>query len=185
MSRPIVYAGIDPGVTGAITFLPEAEGCRPLIIPCPLTVREMASLFRGLNLDPASEFRVALESAQSHGQEGRATLGTFIRNYGEWRGILASLEILRRCQWSTVTPQAWQKPYRDRLPVNPREPKNIGPAMKKLWRRELGKVQSQRKAELCRIAVELGAPLKPLTRKTADSYLLAVHARDYMEWEAK
>lgn len=194
MIRPIVYVGIDPGidpgVTGAITFMP-GEGhvsyTRAIIIPCPGSVREMASLFKTPNLDPACEFCVVLEWAGSHGQEGRATLATFITNYGEWRGILASLEVAHRCRWECVTPQVWQKPYRDRLPVNPKKPQSgrgptgINYTETKIWRRELGKVQSQRKKELYRIAAELGAPLKPLTIKTADSYLLAVHARDYME----
>lgn len=183
MTRPIVHVGIDPGVTGAITFIPDAEGYQTIIIPCPSSVREMASLFRGLNLDPASEFLVALERVGSHGQEGRATLTTFITNYGEWRGILASLEVAHRCRWELVNPQVWQKPYRDRLPKNPIEPKGAKRAEKKAWRRDLGKVQNKRKGELYRIAAELGAPLKPLTRQTADSYLLAVHARDYIEWE--
>jgi len=179
------YVGADPGLTGGIAFLaPHTD------IPCMVpfkSIEDIKDCFTAMyqQLRGDSYFCVMLEKVGSHGQEGRASLGKFLTNYGEWRGLLGGMDI----KFQEVRPQEWQKLYRDRLPVSMSEKEFLAGPIKvaykptaKEYRRYKGRIQTERKNELMRIALELGAPQKTLSKATADAYLLAIHARDYAEW---
>ena len=182
--------GIDPGVSGAVSII------RPFGLPeihkCPDSLQGMTELLsKAVVLSVPEQIRITLEKVGSFGMEGRATLATFMINFGQWQGIIETNAIIDRVQWQLVTPQAWQKPYRERLIAGPPKPKDAIKATMsraefameiKLWKSANEKAKRARKKELMRIAEENGAPLKPLNLATADSYLIALHGRNEIEW---
>ena len=198
MKSGILHLGIDPGVKGAIGVI-YPDG-RPDIIRCPESLDLMASLIIDLIIYcEANQTRITLEKVGSFGMEGRATLTTFMVNFGQWQGILATVcATIEGVSWQLVTPQAWQKPYRERLIPGPKKPKrehyNSKTTYKvdfKKWKSDSGKAQRARKKELVVIAAEAMpnvvsvGRLKLLTQDTADAYLIALHGKDHLEWTSK
>ena len=194
--KGIQYIGIDPGVSGAISTIKVERGHDPeitssFIYPCPADLVGMADLLTTLIINSGAEFtRITLEKVGSFGMEGRATLATFMINFGQWQGIIeGSAALIAGVDWRLATPQAWQKPYRERLIAGPEKPrreqftsKPLFNIVMKVWKSANEQAKRARKKELMRIAEENGAPLKPLNMATADSYLIAIHGKDNMEW---
>lgn len=98
-----IFLGVDPGVTGAFAAV---SGSRVTWCKYPGSAQELASLLRPI----VPRIRLAaVEHVAASPQMGRGSIFTFGRNYGEWLGVLATLDI----PYVLITPAKWQKAVLD------------------------------------------------------------------------
>lgn len=105
-----LYIGIDPGKTGAITFLDD-DGKVVLCAPSPQIGTSwdrfgMVKLIKDFWLDTEYEIiHAVLEDIHATHMAGNTGSFTMGQGLGIWQGILPSLEIPH----SLITPSEWQK----------------------------------------------------------------------------
>lgn len=103
MKKPIVYAGIDPGKTGAYAIVSD-DGTTYEAFDWPGDEVSAANEIQEI----VSNFDIRhciLESVHSMPKQGISSTFAFGTNFGIWRGILAANSI----PFSLVRPQQWQK----------------------------------------------------------------------------
>ena len=102
-----VFAGIDPGDSGAIALLPDGAA------PAVFDFADPAGFFR-LKTWALRKMAVhaVLEKISAMPKQGVASTFKFGTNYGRWQGRLEALGI----PYDLVTPQAWQKQMFDAAP---------------------------------------------------------------------
>lgn len=109
-----VFAGIDPGKSGAIVFLTEEGEVFPYATPKIGKEYDRQGVIKLLRKVSSKHDLVAvMEDINSHSAKGRQ--GAFIMGAGKemWQMALTALEI----PYSRVTPQAWQKEVCQGVPV--------------------------------------------------------------------
>lgn len=97
-----MIVGIDPGKTGAATFLSDSGDIVDVVEYAKNTEREIADAF-GEHF--AGTKKAFIEKVASHPGQGVVSVFTFGSNYGFWRGLLTALKI----PYETVTPGKWQR----------------------------------------------------------------------------
>lgn len=109
----MLWIGIDPGQSGGIAFLYDIDdetGVSSYAHKCPDTVQDIRTLVKGFTapygLNPHSMF-ASLERVHALPQNAVRSAFKFGVNYGQWLGILASLEV----PYIEVTPHKWMKHY--------------------------------------------------------------------------
>lgn len=114
-----VFIGIDPGLSGAVAFLPGFDGPDGMVARVEDTpimnvgdddkVRRkyntaaMAALLRPYS--SSTDVTVILEAVHSMPKQGVASSFTFGEGLGMWKGIIAALGL----PLVMVTPQRWKK----------------------------------------------------------------------------
>ena len=95
-----VWAGVDPGATGAIAIL--TEGGLEGVFDWPGDECALARLLVGLDLDYGRPEAV-IERQQAMPKQGVASTFKIGENYGVWRGVMAALgwkfRPVRACDW--------------------------------------------------------------------------------------
>jgi len=109
----MIYAGIDPGLGGAVSFINEEGGiCAVVDTPTVVVeinkkkrrdyvIPEMARLFMGHR----NELCVTLEKVGAMPGQGVTSMFSFGRGLGLWEGILNALLI----PYTMVRPVTWKK----------------------------------------------------------------------------
>jgi hypothetical protein len=138
---PNLFIGIDPGKSGGIC---ATNGIISICSKCPGTVADMANTMTAM-LDIDTNPITVIESVHSMPGQGVKSVFTFGQNYGEWLGILASLQV----PYIQVSPSKWMSHYGSR-------PKD----------------KTARKNHLKHLAQQR-YPKLPVTLATADAILLA------------
>ena len=114
----MIFIGIDPGLDGAVAAIDDTAypGETVRITNCPKTIKDMVAILRPyrfirqmvrvcLEEVPKVIRRPATFTERKRGLKVVVVPATELRrNYGEWRGILAALEIPFEC----VPPKKWQ-----------------------------------------------------------------------------
>jgi len=101
--KTIVYAGIDPGKTGACAYMSE-DGATYDVFDWPGDEASAARKIKQL----ADNFEIrycVLEAVSAFPGNGAVSMFNFGTNFGIWRGILATVGI----PFSLIRPQKWQK----------------------------------------------------------------------------
>jgi len=107
------FMGVDPGMTGAAAFVDE-EGAYLCYLDYPGSA---SALFRELN-EMILESIVGLcviEQVHTFPGQGISSTGKFMRNFGIWEGVIASLEL----PYELITPQRWRKILDSSVPQKP------------------------------------------------------------------
>ena len=138
------YLAIDPGVIGGVALLDRnilsAYKCTP-------TVKEMYRLLKTIT----SKNTIAIiEKVHSFPNQGVASTFKFGNNFGQWQGILASMDI----PYIEVSPQKWMKMFQP-----------------------LPKDKGDRKRRLKEIAMEYHPEIK-VTLDTADAIVMAYYLKE-------
>jgi hypothetical protein len=132
----MIYVGIDPGLSGAVAAIKgeelvifdtpvlkvgkkremntkEATAILKSLLGCGHLVISQAS---GGNEDWSTpnppQIVCVLERVHAMPKQGVTSVWSFGKNYGQWLGILAALEISHEL----VTPQAWKRVMMDGMP---------------------------------------------------------------------
>ncbi len=117
--RPLLFCGVDPGLSGAIAFLADNGGPGPSLVDVfdmptlkagkktELDSRVLAAIFREHRPD-----HVTVESVHAMPGQGVSSMFSFGRGFGVILGVLAALDISCRL----VAPQTWQKAILGGLP---------------------------------------------------------------------
>ena len=92
-----MYAGIDPGKTGAIAFVSDEGDLRE--------VMDFGEAFPKLRLLLSQTRFVYLEEVHAMPKQGVSSTFTFGQNYGWWKGFLQALDV----SFKTIRPQDWGK----------------------------------------------------------------------------
>lgn len=109
----MIFAGIDPGVTGALVLLTETSGvlyAEPLpVLPYRNTrrqvnCRELHSRLSALR-EPGIESIVTIEDVHAFPKQGVSSTFSFGMSFGQSLGVIESLGLRHQL----VTPQRWQK----------------------------------------------------------------------------
>jgi len=137
---------IDPGKSGGICAFNEDH---TLIQKCPETIKDMADLMKEIKSLSDDVFTI-IELVHAFPGNGSVSSFKFGRNYGEWLGILASLEI----PYVQVSPNKWMKHFG----AMPKEKKD-------------------RKNHIKHLAQQRFPDLK-ITLATSDAVLMALYAKD-------
>jgi hypothetical protein len=100
--------GIDPGVSGAVSFYFPAEPSRVAVFDVPVAGGEisaphLADLIRGYSPDVA-----ILEAVSAMPGNGAVSMFNFGRSYGDVRGVIGALKI----PLHLVRPQVWKKHFK-------------------------------------------------------------------------
>ena len=103
MEGPNLFIGIDPGKSGGICV---TNGTTSICSKCPGTLADIVDITRAMLEIDSNPFAV-IESVHSMPGQGVVSTFTFGTNYGQWLGILASLQV----PYIQVTPQTWMKVY--------------------------------------------------------------------------
>ena len=141
MEGPNLFIGIDPGKKGGIA---ATNGNMSMCCKCPDTVADMYKLLKTV-IDIGNKPICVIEHVHSMpGNSGRSMF-TFGTNYGQWLGILASLQV----PYIQASPMKWMKHYGPR------------PKDKKSRKKHLKHLAQQRYPQL------------PITLATADAVLIA------------
>lgn len=93
----MIYIGIDPGKTGGITIIDDAN---VFVYMMPQTEKDISSLFRGWS---ARESIALIEQVHAFPGQGVTSMFTFGQGYGFLRGCLVAHSI----PFTEVTPQKW------------------------------------------------------------------------------
>lgn len=99
--KPIAWAGVDPGKTGAFVVIHDGGH---LVADWPGDPAGAVEILRGW-LDRFEIRLVALEKVGARPGQGVSSMFAFGRNLGAWEGIFAGLRI----PYVMPTPQQWQK----------------------------------------------------------------------------
>jgi len=107
-TQPLIYCGIDPGLSGAIAFLEEA-GTIIDVVKMPVirngTKRQICVGSLLQLLEKFNPSHTAIEKVHAMPGQGVASMFTFGYCCGLLEGVLAA----RSLPYGHVTPQAWQK----------------------------------------------------------------------------
>jgi len=120
----MIYAGIDPGLTGAIAFLDErGDTFSGGVYDTPVTAVARSGKGKRFVLDepgmralllmvPRDDLCVALEQVGPMPKQSPNSSFTFGTGYGTWRGMLVMAQI----RHVLVRPQRWQRDMMDGTP---------------------------------------------------------------------
>ena len=140
-----IIIGIDPGRSGAMAVW--SDGIEKAI-KCPSSSKEMADIIKSVGNKNVVAYVERVWARPSNATRAAFTFGV---NYGEWLGILATLNI----KTVLVTPQTWMKYYKDKFKI------------------KLPKEKKDRKNKLKEMAAEYTD--KKVTLYNADAILIAVY----------
>lgn len=113
----MIFAGIDPGLSGAIAFLDETgEPAFGGVYDTPVLavarsaggqrrVLDQPAMVALLRTVPADELAVVLEQVGPMPGQGVTSMFRFGEGFGVWQGILSALQV----RHVLVRPQTWQK----------------------------------------------------------------------------
>ncbi len=109
----MIFAGIDPGLTGAVAIYengeislidtPICEGSNGRKIKNEYSPGQMAAIFDPIG--DKGQCHVFLEKVGPMPKQGVVSMFGFGKGYGIWIGILSALKI----PYTLVTPQSWKK----------------------------------------------------------------------------
>jgi crossover junction endodeoxyribonuclease RuvC len=114
------FMGIDPGATGAAAFINE-EGVFLCFLDYPGSaaglVAELSDLLPAIPLDLNQNQIVlaVLEEVHPMPKQGISSTGKFMRNLGQWEGVLAAKKI----PYEMITPQRWRRVLDSSVPKKP------------------------------------------------------------------
>ena len=115
--------GIDPGRSGAVAIW---SGGIDKVIKCPSNSKEMADIIKSVSNENVVAYVERVWARPSNATRAAFTFGV---NYGEWLGILSTLNI----DTVHVTPQTWMKYYKDKFNIKlPKEKKDRKNKLKEL-----------------------------------------------------
>jgi len=137
--------GIDPGRSGALALWSNGID---KAIKCPSSSKEMADIIKSIGNKDVIAYVERVWARPSNATRAAFTFGV---NYGEWLGILSTLNI----DTVHVTPQTWMKYYKDKFKI------------------KLPKEKKDRKNKLKEIAAQYTD--KKVTLYNADAILIAVY----------
>ena len=144
--------GIDPGKSGAVAIWNDGI---EKVIKCPNNPDDMSSVIRLVKnqfISGRSKYLVAyMERVWARPSNATRAAFTFGVNYGEWLGILSTLDV----DTVLITPQTWMKYYKDKFKI------------------KLPKEKKDRKNKLKEIAAQYTD--KKITLYNADAILIAVY----------
>ena len=144
--------GIDPGKSGAVAIWDDGI---EKVIKCPNNPNDMSAvirLARNQFISGKSKYLVAyMERVWARPSNATRAAFTFGVNYGEWLGILSTLNV----DTVLITPQTWMKYYKDKFKI------------------KLPKEKKDRKNKLKEMAAEYTD--KKVTLYNADAILIAVY----------
>lgn len=103
----LVYAGIDPGKTGAIALLTAGdEGPDEIeVYPCPEEPASIGTLLRDLTQSDSTIVLAAIERVHAFPKQGSVGNFTFGTNFGAWQAAMGATGV----PFLQVLPRAWQK----------------------------------------------------------------------------
>jgi len=144
--------GIDPGKSGAVAIWDDGI---EKVIKCPNNPNDMSAVIRLVKnqfISGKSKYLVAyMERVWARPSNATRAAFTFGVNYGEWLGILSTLNV----DTVLITPQTWMKYYKDKFKI------------------KLPKEKKDRKNKLKEIAAQYTD--KKITLYNADAILIAVY----------
>ena len=144
--------GIDPGKSGAVAIWDDGI---EKVIKCPNNPDDMSAVIRLVKnqfISGKSKYLVAyMERVWARPSNATRAAFTFGVNYGEWLGILSTLNV----DTLLITPQTWMKYYKDKFKI------------------KLPKEKKDRKNKLKEIAAQYTD--KKITLYNADAILIAVY----------
>ena len=144
--------GIDPGKSGAVAIWDDGI---EKVIKCPNNPDDMSAVIRLVKnqfISGKSKYLVAyMERVWARPSNATRAAFTFGVNYGEWLGILSTLDV----DTVLITPQTWMKYYKDKFKI------------------KLPKEKKDRKNKLKEIAAQYTD--KKITLYNADAILIAVY----------
>ena len=159
MNKTII--GIDPGASGAISFVSEknklyVHKCHELISGRNVSVSNAVEAF---NTDENIAY---IEKVHAMPHDGRSSLFKFGMNYGVWLGLLHSNRKINKIV--EVSPQKWMKFWQEKLGL------------------KFSKNKTERKREIKEIASKYLQGDKKVTLWSADSILITMYGM-YIEGE--
>lgn len=109
MNKPIVFAGVDPGKTGALAlYHPDSNSFTFVDWPKDdnifVLIEEIQNLQMKYNIQYAILEKVSAVTKKGI-KQGVKSMFSFGTNYGTWNALLAVLKI----PYKLETPQSWQK----------------------------------------------------------------------------
>ena len=144
--------GIDPGKSGAVAVWDDGI---EKVIKCPNSPDDMSDVIRLIRnrfvSNRNNQLVAYMERVWARPSNATRAAFTFGVNYGEWLGILSTLNI----DTVHVTPQTWMKYYKDKFKM------------------KLPKEKKDRKNKLKEIAAQYTD--KKVTLYNADAILIAVY----------
>ena len=144
--------GIDPGKSGAVAVWDDGI---EKVIKCPNNPDDMSdviSLVKNRFISDRSNYLVAyMERVWARPSNATRAAFTFGVNYGEWLGILSTLDV----DTVLITPQTWMKYYKNKFKI------------------KLSKEKKDRKNKLKEIAAQYTD--KKITLYNADAILIAAY----------
>jgi hypothetical protein len=121
----MIIAGIDPGKNGGIVILNDSEETKdaPMaqMYKCPRSTVEMSSILRSARNTAwiqEDKIVVAIEKVWAFPTDARSAAFKFGVNYGQWLGIIGSLNL----PYMEVPPKVWMSSY-DPVPKDKKERK--------------------------------------------------------------
>ena len=121
----MIVAGIDPGKNGGIVILNDSEETKdaPMaqMYKCPRSTVEMSSILRSARNTAwvqQDKIVVAIEKVWAFPTDARSAAFKFGVNYGQWLGIIGSLNL----PYMEVPPKVWMSSY-DPVPKDKKERK--------------------------------------------------------------
>ena len=122
--------GIDPGKGGAISVYSKGIN---IATKCPNSTAKMADIVSHIKnthyIDGDGECIAYIEQVHAFPTDGRSSAFKFGVNYGEWLGILHAYRTLT----IMVSPQRWQKYWKDKLNITfPKDKQERKRALKEL-----------------------------------------------------
>jgi hypothetical protein len=121
----MIIAGIDPGKNGGIVILNDSEETKdaPMaqMYKCPRSTVEMSSILRSARNTAwiqEDKIVVAIEKVWAFPTDARSAAFKFGVNYGQWLGIIGSLNL----PYMEVIPKVWMSSY-DPVPKDKKERK--------------------------------------------------------------
>lgn len=131
----MIFAGIDPGVTGALVFLSETSRVlygEPLPtqpyrksryqIACGELARRLSPL-----REPNIESLITIEDVHAFPGQGVSSTFSFGMTFGQVLGVIESLGL----RYQIVSPQTWQKPFFGSGSGNPKNRSKV--VAQRLW----------------------------------------------------
>lgn len=131
----MIFAGIDPGVTGALAFLSETSRVlygEPLPAqPYRKSRRQIACAELARRLSPLREPNIdsliTIEDVHAFPGQGVSSTFSFGMSFGQVLGVIEALGL----RYQLVSPRAWQKPF---LGTGSGNPKNRAKVVtQRLW----------------------------------------------------
>ena len=121
----MIIAGIDPGKNGGIVILNDSEETKdaPMaqMYKCPRSTVEMSFILRSARNTAwiqEDKIVVAIEKVWAFPTDARSAAFKFGVNYGQWLGIIGSLNL----PYMEVIPKVWMSSY-DPVPKDKKERK--------------------------------------------------------------